>query len=150
MLRDLLLSRWEQVRGGLLATIGKFSDGELAYQPVAGGYSVAATTLHVAHEEDIEVRYALARQLDKLPPPHDATAFTTKASILSVLQDSHERTVAYLQSLSDVDLTAETELPWGQKARRIDMLMHTLEHEIHHRGELSLMLGLLGREGLDA
>jgi len=30
------------------------------------------------------------------------------------------------------------------------MLMHTLEHEIHHRGELSLILGLLGRKGLDA
>jgi len=25
-----------------------------------------------------------------------------------------------------------------------------MEHEIHHRGELSLILGLFGREGLDA
>jgi uncharacterized damage-inducible protein DinB len=24
-----------------------------------------------------------------------------------------------------------------------------LEHEVHHRGELSLIHGLLGREGLD-
>ncbi|MCE5207568.1 MAG: DinB family protein [Chloroflexi bacterium] len=30
------------------------------------------------------------------------------------------------------------------------MLRHTLEHEIHHRGELSLTLGLLGHKGLDA
>jgi len=30
------------------------------------------------------------------------------------------------------------------------MLWHTIEHEIHHRGELSLTLGLLGRAGLDA
>jgi uncharacterized damage-inducible protein DinB len=30
------------------------------------------------------------------------------------------------------------------------MLWHVVEHEIHHRGELSLILGLLGREGLDA
>jgi uncharacterized damage-inducible protein DinB len=27
---------------------------------------------------------------------------------------------------------------------------HVLEHEIHHRGKVSLILGLLGREGLDA
>ena len=26
---------------------------------------------------------------------------------------------------------------------------HVLEHEIHHRGELSLITGILGREGLD-
>jgi uncharacterized damage-inducible protein DinB len=29
------------------------------------------------------------------------------------------------------------------------IIWHVLEHEIHHRGELSLILGLLGREGLD-
>ncbi len=26
---------------------------------------------------------------------------------------------------------------------------HVLEHEIHHRGELSLILGFLGKQGLD-
>jgi uncharacterized damage-inducible protein DinB len=30
------------------------------------------------------------------------------------------------------------------------MILHVIEHEIHHRGELSLKLGLLDREGLDA
>jgi uncharacterized damage-inducible protein DinB len=150
MLRDLLSSKWAQVREGLLATIDKFSDGELGFQPVAGGYSVAQLMLHIANEEDIEVGYALARRLDGLPPPHDAAVFTTRASILAVLQNSHARTVAYLESLSDADLASEIELPWGQTARRSAMLMHTLEHEIHHRGELSLTLGLLGREGLDA
>jgi uncharacterized damage-inducible protein DinB len=30
------------------------------------------------------------------------------------------------------------------------MIGHLIEHEIHHRGELSLILGLLGREGLNA
>ena len=30
------------------------------------------------------------------------------------------------------------------------IIWHVIEHEIHHRGELSLILGLLGREGLDA
>jgi uncharacterized damage-inducible protein DinB len=29
------------------------------------------------------------------------------------------------------------------------VIWHVLEHEIHHRGELSLIHGLLGREGLD-
>ena len=30
------------------------------------------------------------------------------------------------------------------------MIEHMIDHEIHHRGELSLILGLLGREGLNA
>jgi len=48
------------------------------------------------------------------------------------------------------DLLAEVEMAWGQRARPIDMLWHVMEHEVHHRAELSLILGLLGREGLDA
>ena len=29
------------------------------------------------------------------------------------------------------------------------IIWHVLEHEIHHRGELSFILGTLGRTGLD-
>jgi uncharacterized damage-inducible protein DinB len=29
------------------------------------------------------------------------------------------------------------------------IIWHVLEHEIHHRGELSILIGLLGREGLE-
>ena len=37
-----------------------------------------------------------------------------------------------------------------EKFSEDDMLWHVLEHEIHHRAELSLTLGLLGHEGLNA
>jgi uncharacterized damage-inducible protein DinB len=134
----------------LLATCDKFSDADLGFQPASSGYSAGQTMLHIANEEDIEVAYALSRRLVDFPEPHEAVKFSTRALILEALQQSHADTLRYLDGLSDTDLEATTELPWGQTARRIDMLMHTLEHEIHHRGELSLMLGLLGREGLDA
>ncbi len=47
---DQLISRWEQVRTGLLSTIEKFSQQELDYVPFEGGYSVARLILHIAHE----------------------------------------------------------------------------------------------------
>jgi uncharacterized damage-inducible protein DinB len=50
----------------------------------------------------------------------------------------------------DEDLEIEIEAQWGETYPLIDMIWHVMEHEIHHRGELSLILGLLGREGLDA
>jgi uncharacterized damage-inducible protein DinB len=52
--------------------------------------------------------------------------------------------------LGEAGAVAPVELAWGEVARPIDTLWHLLEHELHHRGELSLMLGLLGRAGLDA
>jgi len=149
-LRDLMLSRWQQVRDGLLETASKFTDADLTFRPADGGYSVAETLLHVAHEEEIEVRYGITRALSDIPPAYDVQRFPTVASIRVVLADVHDRTVVCLQGLGDEALLSEIETPWGARGQLAQMLMHVLEHEVHHRGELSLMLGLLGREGLDA
>lgn len=150
MLQELLLEKWTVIRTGLVETAGKFGPGELSFRPFGAGYSVAGLMLHVAHEERIEVHWGLMRVLPGMPEAYDDASFPDVASILDLLMREHERTVDYLHGLSDDDLTAKTELAWGQTTRRIDQLWHTLEHEIHHRGELSLYLGLLGRSGLDA
>ena len=148
--RDLLLSRWQGVRDGLLDTARKFSDADLTFRPTAGLYTVAETLLHVAHEEEIEVRYGITRTLPEVPEAYDASQFGSVTSILGVLAEVHGRTVAYMQGLTDEALLSQAEAPWGARAQQAEMLMHVLEHEVHHRGELSLMLGLLGRQGLDA
>jgi uncharacterized damage-inducible protein DinB len=150
MLSELLQSRWEEVRAGLLDTIDMFRDDELAYRASANAYSVAETMLHIAHEEDIEVRYGLLRQFAELPPAYDATTQTTRESIKQILDATHSQTLAYLAGLNDRDLEAPIELAWGQTSRPVDTIWHVIEHEIHHRGELSLTLGLLGREGFQA
>lgn len=46
-----LIDRWRQVRAGLITTVGKFSEDELDYVAVQGGYSVATLVLHIAHED---------------------------------------------------------------------------------------------------
>jgi uncharacterized damage-inducible protein DinB len=150
VLDELLLVKWAQVRAGLLETIERFSDAELAYRPFEGAHSVGEIILHIAHEEDIEVRYGLAKQAADLPPPYESARYQDKTSILGPLAEVHEFTNDYLAGLKNSDLLVEVELAWGGTARRIDMLWPFLEHEVHHRGELSLVLGLLGREGLDA
>jgi uncharacterized damage-inducible protein DinB len=145
-----MLEKWAAVRAGLLDTIEKFTDADLAFWPFPGAYSVAETILHIAHEEAIEIGWGLSRRLPEMPPAYDSTEFTTLTQIEDVLRDVHDQTVEYLAGLSDEELGADTELAWGGRTRPSDMLLHTLEHEIHHRGELSLILGLLGRKGLDA
>jgi uncharacterized damage-inducible protein DinB len=145
-----MLSRWEQARDGLLDTARKFSDAELKYRPASGLYTVGETLLHVAHEEAIEVHYGITGAVPGVPPVYDASQFASVASILEVLTEVHGLTVDYLQMLTDERLLSEIDAPWGMRAQQAEMLMHVLEHELHHRGELSLMLGLLGKPGLDA
>ena len=132
------------------ATAARFNNAELAFRPAEGLYTVAETLLHVAHEEEIEVRYGITRALLELPPAYDALNFSSVPSVLEVFADVHGRTIVYLMGVTDEALLSEIETPWGARMQQAEMLMHVLEHELHHRGELSLMLGLLGRPGLDA
>jgi uncharacterized damage-inducible protein DinB len=148
--RDLLLTAWGGVRDGLIATIEKYGDDELGFRAFPRGYSVAETVLHIAEEEDGEVRYGITRELAGFPEASDIARFPSTAALVAALGDVHERTQSYMQRLSDAELAAEVETPWGLTRPLGELLWHVLEHEIHHRGELSLMLGMLGREGLDA
>jgi uncharacterized damage-inducible protein DinB len=145
-----LISRWKQVRAGLLTTIRSFSDEELAYAPYAGGWSVAQLMLHIAHEENGEIRYGITGELTAWPPEYRREDYPSIDAIEALLTQVHDRTEAYLETLNDADLERVINAPWGNSYPLTDMLWHVLEHEIHHRGELSLLLGLLGHEGLDA
>jgi uncharacterized damage-inducible protein DinB len=145
-----LRSYWKQVRAGLLATIDKFSDQELEFVPYEGAWPVGDLMRHIAHEEQIEILHGVTHELIDWPPEHRAEDTPTVEAIKSLLTRVHDRTDAYLSGLEDRDMDLEIEAPWGKTFRQGDMIWHTLEHEIHHRGELSLILGMLGREGLDA
>jgi DinB superfamily len=111
VIKELMLAKWEQVREGLLATIEKFSDAELAYRSSANSYAVGETILHIAHEEDIEINHALTRSPSELPEAYDERNFPDKASIIAVLDEVHGRTLSYLSALGDDDLAAEIETP---------------------------------------
>lgn len=143
-------SLWQRVRSGLVETIDKFRDEELDYRPFAASRTVREMMLHIAHEERIEFTYGIAQEVKEVPPEYDPRAHPTIESIQALLERVHERTRRHLVTLDDDALGGAITTPWGVRRRRIELIGHVLEHEIHHRGELSLVLGLLGREGLDA
>jgi uncharacterized damage-inducible protein DinB len=150
MTLNQLISRWKQVRAGLLVTIRGFSDEELSYRPIEGGWTVAQLMLHIAHEENGEIHYGITGELTEWPAEYPPADYPSLDSIEALLTKVHDRTEAYLETLDDADLERVITAPWGKSYPLTDMLWHVLEHEIHHRGELSLILGLLGHEGLDA
>jgi uncharacterized damage-inducible protein DinB len=141
---------WGQIRDGLITSIDKFSDEDLGYIPLENGYSVRRIILHIAHEEQGEIQYGLTREMDDFPPEFREEEYPGLPSIRSVLAMVHAHTIEYLDTLDDQELDNEFEAQWGETKPLIDFIVHVMEHEVHHRGELSLILGLLGREGLDA
>jgi uncharacterized damage-inducible protein DinB len=147
---NYLLKYWENVRAGLVATIDKFDQAELDFKPLAGGWSVRQLILHIAQEENGEFNYGIRQVIKEFPSEYNPELFPTLEAIKSLLTSVHIQTIEYLQRLKAEGLKKEILTPWGKTYQQIEMIGHLIEHEIHHRGELSLILGLLGKQGLDA
>jgi uncharacterized damage-inducible protein DinB len=145
-----VLDQWEKVRQGTLVTLGLFFEDELVFTPAPGGRSICEIALHIAHEEAIEMLYGMAKVLPELPDPYPPGDFPTTESIRGALEQVHARTLAYLRGLDGAALHTETTLAWGEASTPLMVVQHMIEHEAHHRGELSLALGILGRTGFDA
>lgn len=123
---------------------------DLDYAAVPGGYSVRELILHIAQEEYGEIHYGITGKLDAFPPTYHQDEYQTIESLLGLIASVHAETMSSLEGISDEDLAGEVEAGWGGVYPLINLIWHVMEHEIHHRGELSLILGLLGREGIDA
>jgi uncharacterized damage-inducible protein DinB len=145
-----LLESWTRVRAGLITTIEKFQERDLDFVPFPGSFSVRQIILHIAQEEYGEVQYGITRTIGAFPPAYEDAEYPTVASLQGLLDQVHDQTLLFLDGISDSDLERNVEAGWGGSYPLADMLGHVIEHEVHHRGELSLIHGLLGRDGLDA
>ena len=126
-----------------------FQEDELNFKPFESAWSVGEILLHIANAEEGWFRYAVTRELDEWPSGHTVENYPTFESINVLLKEVHTRTESFLSGLDPEDYHRMIGLPWNEQIHLGWIIWHVLEHEIHHRGELSLILGLLGREGLE-
>lgn len=144
-----MFAHWELVRGGLLATIDEFSEEELAYAPFQGSWPAGQVMLHIASCEDNWLHGVVRGEFQPWVT-YPFKEHPSKEAILEKLDAAHQRTCAFLPTLGESSLTKKYPIPNSEEEYALGWIIwHVLEHEIHHRGELSLMLGLLGKEGLD-
>ena len=142
-----MFSHWEQVRKDLLETIDKFKEDELTYAPFEGAWPVGQIMLHIADCEDNWL-HGVVRGEFKPWIWYPLEDYGSKADIVDMLNKARARTVPFLEGLDESKLD-EKYIVEGEEYTLKWILWHVLEHEIHHRGELSLILGILGRKGLD-
>jgi uncharacterized damage-inducible protein DinB len=145
---NVMFSHWEQVHRDLLWTIDQFNDEELDFVPFEGSWSVKQIILHIADCEDNWL-HGVVQGIYQPWIGYPADEYPTRQSMLDLLASAHDKTVELLSGLDESDLNTEFKIPSGHPFKLGWIIWHVLEHEIHHRGELSLILGLLGREGLD-
>ena len=144
-----LFAHWAEVRKGLYQALDKLTGAELDFVPRQGLWSLGTVARHIANAEEGWFRYVVTRELPQWPGEYTAEAYSTVASIKSLLAEVHARTEAYLTGVDIADLDRVLELPWSEQLSLRQIIWHVLEHEIHHRGEIYLMLGLMGLEAPD-
>ena len=142
-----LFQHWEEVRLGLVAGLDKLADAQLDFTPREGLWSLRETVVHIAGTEDGWLRCYTANQWHENPP--EAKNYPTVASLKRLLAEAHARTQAQFSQDADGLLQQVCQLPWGAQVSMGWAVWHVLEHEIHHRGEVFLMLGLMGIEAPD-
>jgi uncharacterized damage-inducible protein DinB len=143
-----LFGHWGVVRRGLVRALDSLADEQLDFVPREGLWSLGTVARHIAGAEEGWFRYIVTRERDGWPD-YAAEDYPTVESIKGLLADVRARTVAYLEVVDVADVDRVIETPGGEKLSIREVAWHVLEHEIHHRGEIYLMLGLLGTEAPD-
>ena len=143
-----LFGHWGVVRRGLVHALDSLADEQLDFVPREGLWSLGTVARHIAGAEEGWFRYVVIRERDGWPD-YAVEDYPTVESIKGLLADVRARTVAYLEVVDVADVDRVIETPWGEKLSIREIVWHVLEHEIHHRGEIYLMLGLLGMEAPD-
>jgi len=146
---ESIFSHWEVVRKGLISVIKKFPESDLSFQPYPESWPAGQIMVHIANAEEGWFRYVVTKEIEEWPKHLQFENYPAREKILAILDLVHQKTESYLVSLSEKDLFTEIHTPWGKSIPLQWIIWHVIEHEIHHRGELSLILGLLGKEGLD-
>ena len=145
-----LFGHWSDVRQGLYQALDMLSTDQLAFMPRQGLWSLHETICHIAGGEDSWFRCYVTREVSSWEEAsYQPADYPTPAALKALLLQVHQRVEAMYASDADARLAQLVTLPWGPTVSHEWVVWHILEHEIHHRGEVYLMLGLLGMEAPD-
>ena len=145
-----VFGHWREVRGGLRQALAGLDQARLDYRPRRELRSIREIACHIAGCEEGWFRFVVQHELaDWAQADFKADDYPTLVEVDKLLGEVHAHTEAFLCSIGAAELEQPVMLPWGPVVPLRWVVWHVLEHEIHHRGEIFLMLGLQGIEGPD-
>jgi uncharacterized damage-inducible protein DinB len=137
------LAYFESVRGRTLRVAGSIPPDHIEWTHRSGAFTLGDLLRHLGATE----RWMFAENARGNPsryPGHGRELADGYDAILSYLHRMHADSVAIIGALSPDDLGRRCETPGGVSIPVWKWLRAMLEHEAHHRGQIYLMLGMLG------
>lgn len=137
------LEYFEGIRARTRRVVECIPSAQLEWAPAPGKFTLGDLVRHLAATE----RYMFAENVQGRPsryPGHGRELADGYDAVLAFLDRCHAETVAIIGALTPDDLTRKCQTPAGTPITVWKWLRAMVEHEVHHRGQLYLMLGLLG------
>ncbi|HET9792846.1 MAG TPA: DinB family protein [Thermoanaerobaculia bacterium] len=136
---------FEKIRARTERVAVLIPDDRIEWAPAEGKFTLGDVVRHIAATE----RWMFAENAMRRPSRYAGCGRELadgRDAVLTYLRDRHRESVAIFGSLSASDLEARCETPGGASIRVGKWLRSMIEHEVHHRGQIYLMLGMLGIE----
>jgi uncharacterized damage-inducible protein DinB len=130
----------------VLAAVQALPAGAVDRRPAGGRHSLRGLLNHLLAIEAFWLDGVLAGG----DPPEDEIGLTL-VELENAFAERRRATETILRGLTPDQLRKDTRAPWDSSVRfRLDkVLLHFFTHEAHHRGQLCLLIRMLGGEPPD-
>ena len=118
---------------------------QIEWRHRTGAFSLGDLVRHIAATE----RYMFAENVAGRPsryPGHGVELADGFEAVIAYLRTAHDEAVEIIGGIPDDDLNSLCTTPAGTPITRWKWLRAMVEHEVHHRGQIYLMLNMLGVE----
>jgi uncharacterized damage-inducible protein DinB len=133
---------FEGVRGRTLRVAACIPRDRLDWAPRAGAFTFGDLLRHLAAIE----RYMFAENAQCQPsryPGHNRELADGYDNVMEYLTTLHAQSMAIFRRLTLADLERRCQTPGGVSITVWKWLRAMVEHEVHHRGQIYTMLGIL-------
>lgn len=140
---DAFLTYFESVRARTRRVADCIPADQVEWTHRPGAFTLGDIVRHLAAIE----RWMFVENVSGRPsryPGHGRELADGREAVLAYLDHMHEESLPLYRALSSEDLAKKCSTPAGTPITAWKWLRSMVEHEVHHRGQLYLMLAMLG------
>ena len=136
---DTILQDWNRIHAQTVRLMQLAPDDRYDWKPHETSMTLGALLNHIPQAESGLIDAIITGVF-----PHDFTNYDKTNELIAAFKKSHEESVAKVGAIPD-EAWDEKVAPFGpaRSFPRLSLLTMSLEHEIHHRGQLYVYLRML-------